>query len=137
MGMCLDVAEHSFSIESVIWGHHVYKEIWKSYIDKDEELVCKRQRHNAYDLCKPDDNSHQCEKSDDFGLKEVKQLRLCKDVERKGTHVWNSWLSQIDRGDWLTGKHINHAHSLIKAQFQIHSLQSTLLQKSLHLKPGM
>ena len=37
---------------------------------------------------------------------------------------------------WLTDKHINYAQALIKAQFQIQGLQSTLLQKSMHRVPS-
>ena len=46
-------------------------------------------------------------------------------------------VSKLDRkefecSDWLTDKHINYAQALIKSQFQIQGLQSTLLQKSIH-----
>ena len=37
---------------------------------------------------------------------------------------------EIERGDWLDDYHINFAQNLIKIQFNIEGLQSTLLQKS-------
>ena len=37
---------------------------------------------------------------------------------------------EIEQGDWLDDYHINFAQNLIKIQFNIEGLQSTLLQKS-------
>ena len=37
---------------------------------------------------------------------------------------------EIERGDWLDDYHINFTQNLIKIQFNIGGLQSTLLQKS-------
>jgi len=39
---------------------------------------------------------------------------------------------EIECNNWLTDKHINYAQALIKSQFQVQGLQSTLLQKSIH-----
>ena len=82
------------------------------------------------------DNSHQC----DASLKETKQLKLDGDNESSGKQMWvkfgriqlsKSDLEEIDCGNWLTDKHINYAQALIKSQFQIQGLQSTLFQKSI------
>ena len=37
----------SFSIESMVRGHHIYKDRWYPHID--EELTCQRERHNYHD----------------------------------------------------------------------------------------
>ena len=83
------------------------------------------------------DNSYQC-----ASLKEMKQLKLDGDNESSGKQMWVKFgriqLSKLDHteiecGDWLTDKHINYAQALIKSQFQIQGLQSTLLQQYLVL----
>ena len=38
----------TFSIETVVRGYHVYKEIWEAAID-GVELPCKREIGNAHD----------------------------------------------------------------------------------------
>ena len=37
----------SFSIESMVRGHHIYKDRWCPHID--EELTCQRERHSCHD----------------------------------------------------------------------------------------
>jgi len=82
------------------------------------------------------DNSHQC-----TSLKETKQLKLDGDNETSGQQMWVKFgriqlfkldCKEIESGNWLTDKPINYAQALIKSQFQVQGLQSTLLQKSVH-----
>ena len=42
------MSAYSFSIESMIRGYHVYKNIWNNSLD-DEELECKREPGNSSD----------------------------------------------------------------------------------------
>ena len=37
----------SFSIESMVRGHHIYKDMWCPHIG--EELTCQQERHNYHD----------------------------------------------------------------------------------------
>ena len=84
------------------------------------------------------DNPYQC-----ASLKETKQLKLDGHNESSGKQMWvkfgriqlsklDCYSKEIECGDWLTDKHINYAQALIKSQFQIQGVQSTLLQKSIH-----
>ena len=60
------------------------------------------------------------------------------DYSHNSTDLWvkcgkislsKSQRQEIERGDWLDDNHINFAQNLIKVQFNIEGLQSTLLQK--------
>ena len=41
--------DHHFILESVVRGHHVYKEVWTPLVG--EELDLEREHGNSYDHC--------------------------------------------------------------------------------------
>ena len=44
----LTTHSHTYCINSVVHGHHIYKDIWTPVIG--EELTCRREVGNIYDL---------------------------------------------------------------------------------------
>ena len=110
-------AVKSFTMDSMIRRYHVYKDIWSSFVG--EVLYCRRDVRNYHDpfTVKYSDRPSIIASSSTW----VRYGRVSLSFSDR---------DKIAGGVQLNDKQINYTQSILKCQFSIPDLQSTLLKTS-------